>query len=165
MNWLAALLTVIGSVLIGRSRIDRLRRRSELLELTEHFAAEALNGINYSLLPPDRLVTGFECTEDSFFGCCRQRIAEGMDIHAAWAAAMSDCGDTALLRAGEREMLAGLGRSLGTYDAHGQTAVLARYQEAFRRACVKAKEEKERQSGLYMSCSVLLGVLGAILIL
>jgi len=143
---------------------ERLRRRALLLDRACSFIEQAINSISYALVPPDRLICDFKDDTD-FFAGCRKDIEKTGNVHSAWQCAMKKSRDAEALNREERKLLEQLGQSLGIYDSQGQLDVLRRFEAEFTSARQTARRELCERSKTHMTCSLLTGVLIAIIII
>lgn len=156
---------IICSALMGFGGAERLRRRTRLLNCAVSFAETAICAIRYSADPPDRVISGFEAEDRSFFGECRAMVGRGKDFHSAWRSAEGTSSDFSLLNPKEKSLLRELGESMGRFDRDGQLAVLERYKAGLRAAEEQAEEERKQKTGLLVSCWLLCGTMAAVIII
>lgn len=150
---------------MGMNLSDRLAQRSELLELAVRFARYARSRIEYAAIPPDRLVTEFDCPEKSFFDECRCNLKACTDFHSAWRKTIESSNDVPVLSVEERALLLELGSSLGSCDLEGQLMLLEGFIDSFQRLSEYARQIKMQNSRVYLSCSALFGALAALVII
>lgn len=162
MKLSAAVMIVICSLLAGMTFRDRLRRRVDILGQMLDFTRGIISRIECGLVPPDKLIDG---AEGEFFRLCRSNTGALGDVRAGWQKTVEQYSDIRFLEKRERTLVEELGRTLGRYDSERQTAVSRAYMHELEEMKKRAGQRLEEQGRIYMTCSVLLGMLGAILLI
>jgi len=126
------------------------------------FSRSTISQILYSSLPPDKLI---ENASGQFFRSCRVHTGPGGDVRAGWIKAMGYCAEIKLLDADEKAMIEKIGSTLGIYDAEQQLSISRGHLQELERMRERAAGQLDERGRLYITCSVLLGALTAILII
>ncbi len=121
--------------------------------------------ISYALVPPARIIRDSDDGEGGFFRCCIELMDKGADVNSAWSSAAENCSDVIVLKRNERAVLGELGKNLGIYDAELQLIMLERFGNELHECRKAAREEYRERSRLLNTCSLLAGILLAILII
>lgn len=103
---------------LGR-RVRALEEIGQGLEVMEREIA-----LNAAALPEllEQLANEEVGTEKNLFSVCRAELEKGKDFTASWAEALENSG----LSRRDKQLLSGLSRLLGRYDAAGQVQALSR---------------------------------------
>ncbi len=86
-------------------------------------------------------------------------------MRAGWVKAMECCDEIRLLDGDEKEIIGKIGSTLGLYDTEQQLVVSKGHLRELERVRERADRQLDERGKIYITCSVLLGSLTAILII
>lgn len=158
MRIFAAVIVFLLCAAEGLRRRFALKERAELLDdvlvMLNNFSVE----ISCRALTPDELIANAK--GGRFAELVREKRSKHPNIRAAWEAACEE-----LPKNRERELLIGLGQSLGTSDKSGQLQLLNLYSAEISRLKDEARENYRKKGEAFSRVGVLCGAAAAVLIL
>lgn len=139
-----------------------LKKRAALLYELRQLVSGFSIGIRYTAPTLDKLADG--C--GGVFGQLLQQARQTTpNIKSAWEAASAQLAALPFSDDGEVQLIAQLGRELGTCDAAGQLSILEMYAERLKKLSEQAEENAAAKGKLLRSAGTLLGIGAAILII
>lgn len=157
---------VLTSALAAGMELCRgLLKRKRLLSRICSFCTDASAGIRYERLTPVQIVMrAAQRDHAGFIENCSQRINAGASFADSWRSSleMADC--ISGLRSEERQRLMRFGMEIGSLDTAGELEHLAEMHAFFTETEKQAERELRKKSEVYITCSLMAGMLALILV-
>ncbi len=162
MNLIPAAAAFLLCTFCGIAKSTELRKRSQLLSELSRTTTEFSIAIRCTSPTLDELA---ESCSGIFGELLRESRKDTADIKTAWTDAVEQLRSCSFCGKAEAELLAELGRELGTCSAEGQLSLLALHGARLEKLSAEAEEDARGKGKLYRSVGSLLGAGLAILII
>lgn len=151
----------------GKGLYVKLIERHQLTADICRFIRVASSEIRVRLTPLDQIIENISDSESTpvFLQVCAQRLRDGDDFHEAWLYSVRESPDIPLLGTNEQTELEKLGENLGYYDVQGELTVLSQAMEFFSEVRESCARELKLKSKMYMTCSMLTGLVIVLILL
>lgn len=157
LKWMAAILILSASVLVGMFCNSRMTKRISQLESALEAVRTVRLRIDYFLEPLDAILALLRVENPLF------RETEEAVFGLGWQNAFLERADA--LSQDERAVLAHFGARLGGTDREGQLSLCGAMQEKIADYLARAKQDRERYARLAATLPVLVGVTVVVLFL
>jgi stage III sporulation protein AB len=167
MKYIALIIIFIVCLIVGNYFRVGLHNRVIILQQIRYMVDEISMLIRYKSATvfeiTDRLLDDDRLSELTFLPVLKEKLTE-MSFREAWDQSVSGFSPNGFTKA-DKQMLAGIGASLGNSDTEGQNATLALMAAELTSAYEISHEDCKRKSKLYTSLGLLAGAFLAVILI
>ncbi len=157
-NFIGGLMIATGVAWWGMCEAKKLKDRVEFLKAVSSGLTRAKTEIEFGRFDIGCIFRKLSIGNDRNLFCECSKLIKDNGIKSAWETAVNNVCDDGFLKEDDKNVILGLGNSLGMSDIEGQRNNINMVVTELEKSILMAEDENVRLGKVYRGCGVLLGV-------